>query len=514
MEGIHGSRLRMSTPDPTEAVRDDVCPRSVLDALPCGVMALGADLAITFFNPAAAAMLLIPGERALGSPLRELLTNHASTGPAGFSHAEAALRESRPFRGQVEAILRPDGTELRVAYDCCPIRDDGGPALVITFREAAGSGLEPESRLLERFGRIVEDSSNEVYIFDALTFRFIQVNRGARENLGFSMAELRDLTPLDIKPDFDARSFGELIAPLLRCERDVVTFQTVHRRKDLTRYPVEVRLQLSRLEEPPVLIAIIQDITERLAAERELALRSAELVKARELDQLKNDFVNSVSHDLRTPLTTIAGFAEFLEDGVLGPLTADQQGAVAQIQEGTARLGRLVDDLLDFARIEAGTFQISTQEANLAQVVGAVARSLQPQLEERGLSLAISGSSEHVPVNVDVRRIEQVLFNLLGNAVKFTPAPGRIAIRFGSEGAAARVEVSDTGAGIESRHLPHLFERFYQAESGIARPAGGVGLGLAIAKALVAAHGGEIGVSSEIGRGSTFWFTLPVGAQP
>ncbi len=283
------------------------------------------------------------------------------------------------------------------------------------------------------------------------------------------------------------------------------------------------------------LVIIGRDVTERKQSERalhqltmelqrrkdqveaEVAERTRELQRAneklRELDRLKSDFINSASHELRTPLTSIMGYAEFLEDGIGGDLTAQQLAFVSQIQQSTDRLQFLVEDLLDFARLEAGTFRLSPQETDLSHVVRNGLSSLLPQAHESQLSLEAEVPFEPMRLRMDVKRIEQVLFNLVGNAIKFTPAGGRINISVDSLGHAYKLSIQDSGVGISADHLPRLFEKFYQVDPSDTREHSGAGLGLAISKSIIEAHGGCIGVESRLGEGSTFWFTLPCQPQ-
>ncbi len=232
-----------------------------------------------------------------------------------------------------------------------------------------------------------------------------------------------------------------------------------------------------------------------------------------QLARLKDDLVNAVSHELRTPLTSIRGFAEFLEDDLAGTLTPPQRVYVGQIQEGALRLQRLVDDLLDFARIEAGSFRLARQEADLARITREMTESLRPQARLKGLALHVEIPADAVPTVVDPGRIGQVIINLISNAIKFTPAGGEITVRLAALPDRVRFEVRDTGIGIAPEHLPMLFEKFYQVETSTTRETGGAGLGLSISQALVEAHGGSIGAESELGVGSLFWFELPRGAE-
>ncbi|MDB5096400.1 MAG: histidine kinase, partial [Cyanobacteria bacterium RYN_339] len=257
-----------------------------------------------------------------------------------------------------------------------------------------------------------------------------------------------------------------------------------------------------------VIGGVSTDITERKRLE-ELMREQFDQLKA--LDLLKGEFVNAVSHDLRTPLTSILGYAEFLEDGIGGLLAGQQLEFVSHIQKAAQRLERLVDDLLDFARIEAGTFTLRQEQAELGELVAEIVASLRPQAEEAHLHLTLDLPAEPLRLAVDFRRIQQVITNLLHNAIKFTPPGGTVAFRAIPSGAMLRCEVSDTGPGIAEEDIPRLFQRFAQLREGRAK--GGTGLGLSISKAIVEAHGGEIGVISQPGAGATFWFTLPVASM-
>lgn len=254
------------------------------------------------------------------------------------------------------------------------------------------------------------------------------------------------------------------------------------------------------------LMLVVTDVTARHENER---LQADKIAQLKEVDRLKGDFINAASHELRTPLTSIRGYAEFLEDAVAGPINLQQLAYVQQIQAGTERLQRIVDDMLDFARLEAGTFQLVPRGSDLAEVVRTEVASLAPQATNAQVSLEVRLPEAPLAAHFDPQRIGQVLLNLIGNALKFTPQGGRITVTAKRLGEHVQVAVTDTGIGIAEENLPHLFSKFYQVNPSLTREHGGAGLGLSITKALVEAHRGELGVESTPGLGSTFWFTLP-----
>ena len=253
---------------------------------------------------------------------------------------------------------------------------------------------------------------------------------------------------------------------------------------------------------------------ERHQAEATLRNRNAELealnTRLKEMDQLKSNFVNLVSHELRTPLSAIRGFAEFLEDQFGGPLSTEQISYVAEILRGAQRLQALLDDLLDFARMDAGTFHLEREDVELVSTIGKTLESLRPLALVRKIDLEGPPEETQLRLRADPARVSQILINLVGNALKFTPAGGRVSVAVFPLGGEVRVEVNDNGTGVAPEHLLHLFERFYQVDSVNSRGSGGAGLGLPICQALVEAHGGKIGVTSTPGVGSQFWFTLPM----
>lgn len=226
---------------------------------------------------------------------------------------------------------------------------------------------------------------------------------------------------------------------------------------------------------------------------------------------LRLDFVSMVSHELRTPLAAIIGYAELMEDALEGEEAPHLSEYVGHIQDSSRRLLNLVEDLLDIAKLDSGNFRLVCQQADLVPVLHATAALVHPLVLARGVTLSVDVPDTPMPMWLDPARIEQVLLNLVGNALKHSPEGGHIAVGLAEEADGVRVTVRDDGPGMPPDVLPRLFERFYQVDASLSRVHGGAGLGLAIAKGLVEAHGGTIGVESLPGEGSCFHFTLPRG---
>ena len=216
-----------------------------------------------------------------------------------------------------------------------------------------------------------------------------------------------------------------------------------------------------------------------------------------------------MSHQLRTPLTAIIGFCEMLAQGMDGELNREQAQDITEIHKSGLVLLELVNDILDLSKIEAGKVEIVVQEVDLRSVVDQVIASMHHIAETKALKLTSDLSSEVRKVKGDPVRVREILTNLVSNAIKFTPA-GSVAILGMPVGAMAEISVLDTGIGIEPAAHQRIFEEFRQASDKISRTYGGTGLGLSIARKLVELQGGQIGLESEPGKGSRFWFTLPI----
>jgi signal transduction histidine kinase len=250
-----------------------------------------------------------------------------------------------------------------------------------------------------------------------------------------------------------------------------------------------------------------------LASSRSRALKLAEGMTAelRQADRAKDEFLSVISHELRTPLNFIMGFASILEDEIAGPLNSQQHEYLGKINDGADRMLMLVNDLLDFAKLQAGKFTLAPETTAYPALVSEVVGSMRPLAIQKGLQLNTDLRADEA-LHIDGKRVGQIIYNLVSNAIKFTPKGGSVRVTTFRENGHVRTEVTDTGIGIATEDVSKLFTRFKQLDMSATRQAGGTGLGLSIAKALVEAHGGQIGVRSEPGKGSTFYFTLPAAA--
>jgi signal transduction histidine kinase/HAMP domain-containing protein len=386
--------------------------------------------------------------------------------------------------------------------------------------------------------RLCEADSGVTFVFDGETFRVSVPSDISAEALAY----LRDLpirpgpeTPLrraglELRPIHTSDIFADprfsppeiyrregvcaiVAAPMLKENRLVGAIVLTRREPRpfterhielLTTFANQAAIALDNVH----LFQELKDRTQELARyNKEIEIANERL---KELDRLKSSFVSNVSHELRTPLTAIEGLADNLLDGITGPLTIKQAGYMVGIKESTVRLERLINDLLDLSVIEAGKTELKPTSFSMMSLLREVAETLKPVAETKQISLEIASANGHSMAWADRDKVTQVLTNLIGNAVKFTPNLGKITMMVKSTKEAwLEVSITDTGPGIPPGEADKIFDEFYQMNQPGRDKSKGVGLGLAIAKKLVEMHRGDIGVESVVGRGSSFFFTIP-----
>ncbi len=266
-----------------------------------------------------------------------------------------------------------------------------------------------------------------------------------------------------------------------------------------------LRRRLAEVEES--FMRTVHDSQQEILAMNEaLAAANAQLM---ELDRMKDAFISMVTHELRTPLTVISGTSELLEAGIYGGLAPEQAEQIRQIAFQADRLRGLVNDLLDLSKMAAGMMRLRREPLDAYSLAEAVVQQLVTLAARGGVLLRNQVRHDLPEIDCDGQRIEQVLTNLISNAIKFTPAGGQILVSATAEADHLRFCVADTGQGIPPEALPRIFDKFFQVQSNTETGKIGTGLGLSIVKHLVELHGGEVSVESEVGKGSRFYFTVP-----
>jgi PAS domain S-box-containing protein len=329
---------------------------------------------------------------------------------------------------------------------------------------------------------------------------FVEGNKMAEQLVGYKRKELigKDFLELNLLIPEDLPKAAENLMKNAKGKTTGPDEFTLNR-KDGSQVVVEIRSFPVKIKDQTLVLGIARDVTER---------RRIEQAK-QEIDRLKSEFISNTSHELRTPLQSIMGFTKLMLQGKV-PDSETQNEFLGIIDKQSVRLADLINDLLDVSRMESGRFTIQKQSISIDELLKSVAKELDGIAYEKGVAIVRDIPSTIPELEADEKRIRQVVINLLGNAIKFSNENGKIAIRVEISDDNVITSVSDRGIGIPPEAIPHLFDRFYQVDGSMTRTSGGSGLGLYISAQIVEAHGGRIWAESEMGKGSTFSFTLPL----
>jgi PAS domain S-box-containing protein len=405
------------------------------------------------------------------------------------------------------------GKQWNVEFISNVYQEDGHHVIQCNIRDITDRKRAEEAKFL--MAAIVESSEDSIISID-FERNITTWNKGAERLYGYTAAEAlgKPLTMLTLPRDME-----EVLSNIdkIRHGETVEPFETVRRQKDGPHLHLAVVLSPVKDEAGRIIgvSTVARDITERKRAEAErkqlLADTQAAQAEAERANRLKDEFLATLSHELRTPLTAIVGWSEMLGKSQLDPITA--QRAVEVIRRNARMQVQMIDDLLDVSRIVTGKLRMTVQPVDLGAVIIAAVEGLRPAAEAKEIRFQLQLDSPAGQVSGDPDRLQQVAWNLVSNAIKFTPKGGRVLVRLERVESQVEVAVSDTGRGIAPEFLPHVFNRFRQADATTTRAYGGLGLGLAIVRQLVELHGGTVRVESAgEGLGSTFTVSLPLAA--
>lgn len=361
---------------------------------------------------------------------------------------------------------------------------------------------------------ILDESLNEIYVFDAQTLKFINVNYGAQINIGYSLDELKQMTPLDIKVNDIETEFRNTINVLLKRSVKKIEFETVHKRKDGTKYPVEVHLQLSNLNEKEVFVAIILDITERKnytnklenkVQERTQQLKLA-LNKEKEINELKTSFLSLVSHEFKTPLSGILSSSELLSRYQLTEQQDKRNEYIKNITDKVYYLNNILNDFLSVDKLERGKVNYRFSHFKLSKIINEVVYNANMLLKD-GQKIMYPENIDDLSVYQDEKIIQLIFTNLLHNAIKYSPEGSIIDMHLKQDEKMTTATITDQGVGIPKKDQKNIFERYFRAQNVINTQ--GTGIGLNIVKNHTENIGGTISFISEEGKGATFTITFP-----
>ena len=431
------------------------------------------------------------------------------------------LLSSTGFYGPYEKeYIQKDGTHIDIRLNGMLITDSNNQQFIWSIVEDI-SDQKSILKQSESIAKIIDDSLNEVYIFDAETLLFTYINKGAEKNIGYSLSEMVGMTAYDIKPDIDKKTFHKIIEPLVNNTKEILIFETVHQRKDGSLYNVEVHLQLTTYKGQKQFVAIILDTSlrntlmsdnerlESMVEARTQALKEATSY-AENANKAKSEFLANMSHEIRTPMNGVLGFVEQLTKSETDPKKLEKLDV---IKTSSDQLLHIINDILDLSKIESGKLEMEKHPLQIKELLKNSSDIFSQEASKKDITYDyVSNDSLPDTILGDETRIKQVIFNLLSNAIKFSPPKGKVSLRssYDSQSGYLTVSVEDNGMGIAESKLEKIFNAFEQEDSSTTRRFGGSGLGLAISSKLIALMGGDLKVESELGKGSKFFFVIPV----
>jgi PAS domain S-box-containing protein len=522
--GSPGDRLA-GGPDPGHATPDRRIPE-----VPANIYRLmvesARDYAIFALDPKGYIMTWNPGaQRAKGYRAEEIIGRHFSVFypaddiAAGKPDFELIVAEAE---GRVEDEawrLRKDGTRFWANVIISALRSPSGELIgfgkVTRDLSERRRGEEALRESEERFRLLVQGVRDYgIFMLDA-GGRVVSWNEGAQRIKGYSEREIlgRHLSTfypaeevLLGKPEVElrvARAEGRYEDEGWRV------------RKDGTLFWANIVLTAIRNERGELIgfAKITRDLTERRAAQERAMADSRRVAEAEAANRAKSEFLAAMSHELRTPLNAIGGYTELLELGIRGPINEQQREDLGRIRKSQQHLLGIINDLLNFSRIEAGRVAYEITDVRLGDVIDAVSSMIEPQAAAKDVEVEWPQRAEHdlnLTARADRAKVEQIMLNLLTNAVKFTRSGGKITTQLSQAADHVAVHVIDTGIGIPPENVDSIFEPFVQVGRSLSSPHEGTGLGLAISRDLARAMGGELKVRSTLGVGSTFTLSLPL----
>ena len=486
--------------------------RDLLESTPDAIVMVNASGRIVLLNSQAERVFGYARAELLGQPIEVLL-------PQRFRHAHLRHRSSFSGAPRTRTMgaglelhgLRKGGSEFPVEVSLSPLETEEGTMVMSAIRD-----ITDRKRADQKFKDLLESAPDAMVIVDQRG-RIVLVNSQAVSLFGFSRDELLGqpielLVPERFRAPHPGHRHGFFAAPRPRSMGAGLDLYGL--RKDGTEFPVEISLSPLETEEGLFVSSAIRDVTQRKLIERALREKNVELENAA---LVKDRFLASMSHELRTPLNAILGFTGTLLMQLPGPLNPEQEKQLRIVQNGARHLLSLINDLLDVAKISASKLSLHIEPVDCRTLVGDVAESLGPQARGKGLDFGVDMPDHAVLLHTDRRAFNQILINLVGNAIKFTQE-GRVQLVLEDHGSGpgrtVRVQVHDTGPGIPAPDQPRLFEAFSRAENSDRRHHEGTGLGLHLSRKLAEALGGSVSfVSDGQAHGCTFTVEFPEAVE-
>lgn len=488
--------------------RGEALFRSVVETAGSAIVGLDREGRVFEWNREAETLYGVSRDEAIGQPYVNAFVTDRHRDE--MQHGISEILAGRPLRNFVGTVKSRSGGRSTVLWNITPLRDgDGAPVHGLI---AAGTDITERDASDERFRVLFERSSDAHLLYDDKGV--IDCNDATLRMLRYSSREaVLGRSPVDLSPrrQPDGRLsivVGEQMRRRARVQ-GFHRFEWVHVRADGVEFPVEITLTPVRLHGREVILSVWHDIAERKAVED--ALRAAKDA-AESANRTKSEFMTRMNHELRTPLTAIIGFSRVLLQGKEGTLSPGAQQYAERIRVNGMHLLSLINQILDVAKVEAGRMELELETVPLDGMVKETLAMLEGTAETKGITLRRELPAELKPLITDAGKLRQILINLVGNAIKFTPA-GEVCVRVTADPVSGRplsIAVSDTGIGIPLERQRKVFEPFEQGDASTRREFGGTGLGLSIVRTFAGLIGARIAVESEMGKGTTFTLSLPI----
>jgi PAS domain S-box-containing protein len=477
---------------------------AIVDSNEDAIISKTIDGTVLTWNPAAERLFGYSAAEIIGRSVRLIVPPDRQ---AEEDHVLNAVRRGETIDRFETVGQRKNGSLVAISLTVSPIRDAAGTVVGASKIARDLTRTDRIRREALRLAAIVE-SSEDAIVGKDLNSIVTSWNVAAEQMFGYAAADIIGKSVRLIIPD-DRQHEEDDVLRRIRDGQRIEHFETIRCKKDGTLVPVSLTISPIRNERGVVIGAskIARDIGDRIRADEE---RRRLLEMARSANRLKDEFLATLSHELRTPLNAIVGYSRMLQAGILAD-GEKQTKALDTLVRNAASLTQIVEDVLDVSRIVSGKLRLNVQAVELSQIVREAVETSQPAADARGIRLDVIVDPQGTLVSGDPDRLRQVVWNLCSNAVKFSQRGDRVEVRLERVNSHVEVIVTDTGIGIETAFLPHLFERFTQADAATNRVHSGLGLGLAISRHLVELQGGQISAHSEgLGRGSTFRVELPL----
>lgn len=469
---------------------------AILDAAVDGILTIDEAGTIESVNPAVARIFGYRPHEIIGHNVKALMPEPYSGEHDGYLEHYRRTGERRIIGiGRDVQGLRRDGTVFPLELAVSEGFDGARRFFTGIVRDL--SERDEARKAQASLAAILEDSLNEMFVFHADTLCFLQVNRGARENLGFTMSELNKRTPVDIKPEMSSQQFQELLSPLRSGDEKRLHFETIHERKDGTRYPVDVHLQLGTYGGQPAFIALIFDMTERNQTREDLRRTERRAVEAEKLASIAT-LTAGIAHDVGTPMNVILGYANMLENSLTDEKDRKRAHVIA---EQTQRVTDLIQTLLNISR----PHEPNRVRIDLSVTLEHGLQFFREKLKKRGIKVERQFAEAH-PVLGESDQLERVFLNLFVNAADAMSSGGTLSVQLRMlDTDWVEILIRDSGAGIAPHDLERIFDPFFTTKE----RGKGNGLGLVVSKGIIVEHGGTIEAESTLGEGTEIRITLP-----